>query len=279
MRRRTAYQLLAGVLIAVVVAAGSLLTPEVADARRPGNVCVRNKVLQQWNNLAQMTAHGFIPELYGDEAGLTFVRERGNHYLALDLIPSGDLDADYAASRITEIDTTAPLGERIMCWQPTSKENVVAEFEVRFDQPATPGLTENLVFWNAPFDGSESLPITTIGVSRSLSTGGVYAAVVAQDLVLAPEFSGLMEVSPMPDWLDDTDWHTVRITITTTSALIEVAQGQHGFTPVLQTTLLRPPDPLGFEFSIDNEALPGMYIPVQAPDGVDVSFFQARLTK
>lgn len=279
MKRTIAYRLLAGVLIAAVLTAGTLLTTDVADARRPHTVCVGHKRLQQWNNLPQLTAQGFIPELYGEEAALTFNRERGNHYLSLDLIPDGDLDAEYAASRITEIDTTAPVDERVKCWQPVEGRSVVAEFEVRFDQPATPGLTENLVFWNAPFGGGESIPITTIGVSRSLSTGGVYAAVVAQDLVLAPEFSGLMDVRPMPDWLDDTDWHTVRVTIRTDSALVEVAQGQHGFTPVLETALLHPPEPLGFEFSIDNEAMPGLYIPVPLADGVDVAYFDVSLKK
>lgn len=275
---RAVGKVLAGAIIVAVMVPGLVLTAQAADARNPHTVCVPHKSIEQWNNLNQLGAQGFYAEIHGEEAALTFNREQNDKYLSLDIAPSGDAAADYAASRITEIDATLPVGERVKCWQPTDSRDVVAEFEVRFDQPVTPGLTENLVFWNAPF-GETSIPITTIGVSRSLSTGGMYAAVVAQDLVLAPEFSGLMQVSPMPAWLDDTAWHRIRITISTTSARIEVAQGEHPFTTVLETALLHAPEPLGFEFSIDNEALPGMYIPVPFGDGVDVTDFEVRLAK
>lgn len=275
--RKLASRVLAGVLVAAVVVAGLAFSAQTAGAGNPHTVCVGHKSIEQWNNLNQLGAQGFYPEIHGEEASLTFNREQNDKYLSLDVAPSGDGAADYAASRITEIDAALPVGERVKCWQPTDTRNLVAEFEVRFDQPVTPGLTENLVFWNAPF-GENPIPITTIGVSRSLSTGGMYAAVVAQDLVLEP-FSGLMEVSPMPSWLDDTAWHRVRITVSSGSARIEVAQGEHPFTTVLETALLHPPEPLGFEFSIDNEALPGMYIPVPFGDGVDVTAFEVGLVK
>lgn len=263
-------------LMAVVLAAAFLLPANVASAERPDAVCVRHKRLQNWNNLPQLVAHGFNSEVFGESAALTFSRDSQDSILSLDVAATGPSTTDYMASRITEIDATLPVGERVKCWQPTDTRRVVAEFEVRFDQPVTPGLTENLMFWNAPL-GQNPIPITTIGVSRSLSTGGVYAAVVAQDLVIAPEFSGFVQVSPMPEWLDDTAWHRVRVTIAADSALIEIAQGEHAYTTVLQTALPHPPEPLGFQFSIDNEVLPGLYSPVPVGDGIDVRYFDVQL--
>ena len=155
---------------------------------------------------------------------------------------------------------------------------MVAEYITRFDQAATSSsLTENLFLWNSPLPAvgsSESAGLlTAFGVSRSQ---GVYQAVALQDLNFST-FSGLFRVQPMPVWLNAADWHTVRVTISQTTARIEVAQAGHPFSPVLEATLLHPAEPLGFEVSIDNEAFPGYYVPVATPDGIDIDALEIKL--
>jgi hypothetical protein len=78
----------------------------------------------------------------------------------------------------------------------------------------------------------------------------------------------------MPSWLDATKWHSVRIRVSQTRAQIEVAQGRHWYTLVTDTPLSHAPEPLGFEFSLDNEIAPGCYGPVAAPDSLDIDSFE-----
>lgn len=240
--------------------------------------CVRHKVIQQWNNQAQLMAHGFFVETAGDEGTLDFVRRRHNSFLSLDVATTSDFIGQYIASRITEIDTSVPVAQRTKCWQPTFRNDVVAEFQVRFEQSETPSLTEDVMLWNAPF-GDNPIPLTAIGVTRSPGSGGQYAAIIAQDLVFNPDFSysGDLTIVPMPSWLDATQWHSVRIRVSQTHAQIEVAQGRHRYTLVTRTPLAHAPEPLGFEFSLDNEIVPGYYGPVAAPDSLDVDYFDIRI--
>ena len=57
----------------------------------------------------------------------------------------------------------------------------------------------------------------------------------------------------------------------------EVAQGERPFTTVLQAALLHPAEPLGFEFSVDNEVAPGMTLPVAISDGLEVSYLRISM--
>lgn len=259
-----------GAVATLVLAAGLLLPAQVATARHPQTACPSQKNVQGWFNLQQVVAHGFIPEVFGSGAAMNFEREHRNAYLSLDLAAAPD-SFEYTASRITEIDSSVPVTERTKCWQPSDSADVVAEFDLRLNQATSIGLNETMMFWNAPFDSNgTAIPITMFGVSRSPSTNGEYAAVVAQDLVMMPEFSGLLQIGAMPDWLDETAWHSVRITISTTSVQIEVAQGEHEYTTVLQTDLSHAPEPLGLDFSIDNEIIPGMNVPVTVDSSIDL---------
>lgn len=228
--------------------------------------------IQHWND-RQLEAHGFKRELYGPRATLRYTHD------ALSLSVDSDCHyTGYTASRITEIDSRLPIADRIKRWQPTSNSDLVAEYTVRFEQADTPAsMTENLIFWNAPLPYANAttvsteaaLPITAFGVSRN---NGQYVAAVTQDLDMAT-FSGLYVQQPMPAWLSADEWHTVRVTISQHAVQIEVKQAPYDFTLVLDTPLLHPPEALGFEFSIDNEAAPGQYVPVSVGDGVSIGAF------
>jgi hypothetical protein len=240
------------------------------DHSSPG--CMDRKLIPFWGSRSLIEAQGFNFDIVGDQASVKFQRN-----LALDLA-SDSTDSTYTASRMTEIDTWKPVADRVKCWQATPSKNVVVEYRVRFDQSATPaGLTENLMLWNAPYpstEGDAARPVTSIGVSRTSALGpSQYIAQVTQDLnfgTFTPPF--VFQTMSMPTWLDAGDWHRIKITLSQTTGQVEVAQGSHPFTTVLKVALLHPAEPLGFEFSVDNEQFPGMTIPVSIPDGLDVSY-------
>lgn len=276
MYRKQLFGRLAG-LLALLLVGLSVAAPAQAAAPAQKDECVRHKRIENWKDLDQLDRKGFNVDLVGDQASITFDREEQHKFLSLNLA-ADPTSAQYTASRITEIDSTLPIDQRVKCWQPTPDTNVVVEFVVRFDQAAPPpGLTENLILWNAPFPSpgstEPSIPLTAIGVTRN---GGEYAAIVAQDLDFST-FSGFLVRQPLPAWLDATDWHSVRITVSETSVLIELAQGEQDYTPVLLTELPHPVEPLGFEFSVDNEAFPGFFVPVTVPDSLDVDFLDIHL--
>lgn len=262
--------LLVGLAVALPVQAGD----------QPTTTCVRHKHVENWTNTSALAAHGFFGETFSPQASLSFGQGDGYKFLSLDLATTPDFAGEYVASRITEIDTSPPADQRVKCWQPGAGEQVVVETVIRFDQAQPPfGLTENVFLWNAPF-GQNPLPITAIGATRSLDLATFqpqYSAIVAQDLVLFP-FSGLLVTQPMPTWLDASDWHWVRITVTETQAIVEVAQGEHAYTSILQVSLLHAPEALGFEYSVDNEVFPSSYAPVTVPDGLDTGYLDIRLT-
>jgi hypothetical protein len=237
--------------------------------------CVPLKIIPQFVNKQQIQNKGFYLDLFGS-GSLSFAREAHRKYASfqLDTDPSGQ----YSASRMTEADTSLPPEQRVKCWQPTAKRDIVIDFAVRFKQASTPpDLTENLTLWNSPMGkGGEALPMTAIGVARNQMFPG-YIAVVAQNLVMAPEPSGFLQVAPMPDWLDPTDWHQIRIRVSRQKVLIEAAQGKHAYTAVQQVALPQPLDePLAFEFSLDNEVFPGVVVPITVPDTLDVAFLSIR---
>jgi hypothetical protein len=261
----------------IVLPAQAAPAMDATPARSKQDRCLPKKRIDQWSNRRNIEARGFNFDLVGAQANATFSRN-----LSLDL-SSDPASAAYTASRITEIDTWLPIDQRVKCWQATAKKDVVVEFRVRFDQPAAPqGLTENLILWNAPFPSTtpEPLrPVTSIGVSRNSAFGQPqYVALATQDLdyaTFAPPF--ILQVNPMPPWLDAGDWHQVRMTITQTTAQIDVAQGNHTYTSVLNVTLLHPAEPLGFEFSVDNELAPGYWVPVTIPDSLKVDYLNITL--
>jgi hypothetical protein len=259
-------------------ASPSQAAPQPASAQR-GDSCPVSRNINNWRSTEQLERQGFHVELFGDQGSLSFERERGQRYAALDLA-ADPADSTYTASRISEIDGTLPIAERTKCWEASERRAVVSEFTLRFDQAATPALTENLFFWNSPLPAvgasEPTLPLTAFGISRSQ---GVYQAVALQDLDFSTFTWSLYQTQPMPTWLNADDWHRVRVTISQTAVRIEVAQGRHSFTPVLEAALPHPAEPLGFEVSIDNEASPGVYAPVITPDGIDIEDLEIRLRR
>ncbi len=279
--RKRVVGIAASVLILALFSIGLAVVLPAQAATEGGIVCVRHKHVENWNNFAEVEAHGFFINQIGEQSSLGFGVDDSYKFLSLDLDVTPNFAGEYIASRITEIDDTFPVDQRVKCWQPTADENIIVETALRFDQPLPLfGLTENIFLWNAPF-GENPLPITAIGVTRSIDLSTFqpqYSAIVSQDLILYPEFSGLLVTEPMPAWLNASDWHMVRITVSQDSASIEVAQGAYAYTPVLQIPLLHTPEMLGFEFSVDNEAFPGLYAPIIVPDGLDIGFVDIRLS-
>jgi len=245
------------------------------------NRCLPHKQIETWNSRRSIEARGFQFDLIGPEASALF-----QHDLALNLARN-PANSFTTASRMTEIASEKPIAERVKCWQATPDKNVVIEFRVRFNQSATPaGMTENLELWNAPlpfFDGTNPptespLPLTSIGVARTSAFGQPqYVATVVQDLDLAT-FNGLLRMNAMPPWLDAGRWHEVRLTLSQKEARIEVAQAGHR-EEVLKVELPHPAEPLGFEFSIDNEAFPGVFVPVTERDGIEVDYLSMHMVQ
>ena len=248
------------------------------------NHCTFAKFIPRFKNEKTITQNGFYIDLFGT-GELNFNKEGHLKYATLSLAP--DLTGNYDASRITEVDTSLPPEERTKCWQPTEDWDVVVGYIVRFEQAENPGLTENMVLWNAPIGVNGSLPFTVIGATRNQLFPG-YMAMIAQDLVIGPEPSGFIQVAPMPEWLDPTEWHFVQIRVSQQGASVAVAQALYGFENlnykqldysqenvnyevVLEVDLPAPVEPLAFEFSLDNEVLPGLIIPFADQDSLDVA--------
>lgn len=272
-RFRTFRWLLLVPLLAFGLALGA--PPAAADARREISRCLPVKHIDQWRSADQLERWGFNVDLIGaPQASLAFESLGARSYLSLD-IASGNGTAQPVASRITEIEDELPIAQRAKCWQPQPGRDVVVEYSLRFDQPSTPpSLIEAAQLWNAPFPGvvpEAPVPVTSIGVVRSSLLGApMYIALVTQDFDYAT-FSGFVQVVPMPAWLDAGRWHSVRITVSQNGARIDVAQDARGYEPVLDVSMPRPADPLGFEFSVDSDQ------PVVTPDGMDVRCLSMRM--
>jgi len=270
--------LLAILILSMLAVAPTQAAPAASNGHSHNpSQCLDRKFIPFWGSRNFIEAQGFNFDIVGDQASVKF---RNN--LSLDLASNPET-SDYTASRMTEIDTWEPIADRVKCWQPTPTKNVVVEYRIRFDQSATPsGLTENLMLWNAPFPSTIPEParsITAIGVSRNSAFGPPqYYAQVVQDLdfgTFAPPF--ILELTPMPAWLDAGKWHRIRITLSQTTGQVDVAQGLHPFTTVNKVALLHAPEPLGFEFSLDNEFVPSVTVPIAIPDGLDVSYLDIHM--
>jgi hypothetical protein len=272
-RYRPAVALIA-VLLSLIVLAG--LAPATVAAppttRGQQNHCVPHRQLVRLNTLPQVEAHGFFADLYGN-AAISFEGHGSERYVSLGV--DADFESPYVASRLTEIDAALSPDERVKCWQATADKQVVVEYRIRFDQAETPLLTENAMLWNAPFSPEENLPITAVGVTRNQLYQG-YVAIIAQQFDFGTLEGFIMPV-PMPEWVDPSTWHDVRLTAGQYDVLIEVAQGDSGYTVVAATTLPEPLEPLAFEFSVDNELFPGLFVPVLEPDAMDVAHLEIRL--
>jgi hypothetical protein len=271
------------VIVVALVALLLALPGHALPSQDTSMSCPPQKRIDVWNSAAQLETYGFHVDLFGDQGTLTYAGQQ----LSLDLA-ADPLDSQMNAARITEIDTLAPVAQRSKCWQTTPTKDIVVEFKIRFDQPiALYGLTENQFLWNAPFPNKQvnpndsAIPATAIGVSRNSIFGAPqYMAIVAQDLDLSRGTVAVLNLVPLAvaaPWLNAGWWHTVRITISETGARIDIAQGLHPFTTVLNTALAHPVEPLGFEFSIDNETEPGTTFPILTRDGLDVAYLHMDL--
>lgn len=254
------------------VITGAAAVPNYTPAYLSHPVCPQKRVIPRFLDEPQIETLGFHFQVTEPGGSYAFAQEEKYHYLSLRMDPF-PFNGELSASRITEIDTSLPPEERLLCWQPTETQDVVVQYTHRFAEAVVPpGLIENLFLWNAPFASGGT--ITAIGVTRSNLLGG-YFAIVAQDYNFS-NGTGLLQLVPMPMWLDATDWHTVDVVVSQESVTIQVEQNGNQAT-VLQTTLLQPPDPLGFEFSVDNEIFPGLIVPVTIADQIDVAFYGAGL--
>ena len=276
--RSTRLVLLLAILILSMLAVAPTQAAPAANNDHQHNTtqCVDRKLIPFWGSRDFIEAQGFHFDIVGDQASAKF-----SNNLSLDLA-SNPASSAYTASRMTEIETEKPIADRVKCWQATPTRNVVVEFRVRFDQSAPQSdLNENLMLWNAPLAPGELAPITSIGVSRNTALGyPAYVAAVTQDLDLvtfAAPF--IFELKPMPIWLDAGKWHRIRITLSQTIGKVDVAQGAHPFTNVIEVKLLHPAEPLGFEFSVDNELFPGLTVPINVPDGLTVSYLDMHMER
>lgn len=246
--------------------------PQYSPAYQVSSDCPPKRVIPRFLNEQQVEAKGFHFQVTPPGGSYAFVQDGPSRYLSLRMDPF-PFNGELSASRITEIDTSLPPDQRILCWQPTETQDVVVQYAHRFAEATPPpGLIENLFLWNAPFASGGT--ITAIGVTRSNLLGG-YFAIVAQDFDFGTG-TGLLQLVSMPAWLDATDWHTVDVVVSQESVSIAVKQNGNQAT-VLQTMLLHPPVPLGFEFSVDNEIFPGVIAPVTIADQIDVAFYGAGL--
>lgn len=236
--------------------------------------CPTRRIISNFVNVHQVQAQGFHFQVTPPGGSYAFNRQGNQRYLSLRMDPF-PFNGELSSSRITEVDTSLPPDQRIFCWKPTQTKNVAVTYTYRFAEATPPpGLSQNLFLWNAPLDTGNF--ITAVGVTRSSLFGG-YFAIVAQDFDFATG-SGMLQLVPMPAWLDATAWHTVDIVLSQQTATIKVKQGTNQAT-VLQTNLLRPPDALGFEFSMDNEIAPGVIVPVTVADQLDIAFYSAGLQR
>jgi len=256
--------LLGGILVAAPAQAAPLTK---VDQRR--TQCIPAKHIQNWRSAEQLNQKGFNTVDEGDLASVDF----GGDLLLSMAGSSTNILAK--ASRVTEIDADLPIAQRVKCWQASPGQDVVVEFRERFNESAAPlNLQEDSFLWNAPLPSPNNpeLPglLTAIGVSRTTAFGG-YVAEIVQDLNVMT-FSGdfLFKIEALPVWLDATEWHNVRITLSQTHAKIEIAQGDHPFAPALESALLHPAEPLGFEFSVDTSE------PIVQADGLNVSCLDIR---
>lgn len=270
MIRRIALSILALAALALTLtspAATSLAAPTAPAAP----ACPQHTTIQHWSSKTLALA-GFRTQLYGGdqaEVGLN------GKTLALNVAADPN-NAGYVAARITDIDTSVPIAERVHCWKPTADKAVEVNFSIRFTQPqVAPGMTENMMLWNSPMADPAHpelpIPLTAFGVSRAL---GSYTTVVVQNLDLMTFQASVYHRGEMPAWLDATAWHTVTMRVAQDRVTIHISQGDQS---ALVSDVMLPNAPVatGMEFSVDNEGMPGQYPPITVPDGAEIGFYRA----
>ncbi len=238
----------------------------------PETDCPSERIISSFVDEQQVILNGFHFQVTPPGGSYTFQAEGEQRYLSLRMAPFA-FKGELSASRISEIDTSRPLAQRVYCWQPIPTADVVVQYTHRFQEAAPPpGLSENLFLWNARLAAAEG--VTAVGVTRSHLYNG-YFAILAQDFHLAAN-TGLLQLCSMPAWLDPTAWHTIHLALSSEFVTIQAAQGDEQAV-VLHAAWLHPPAPLGFEFSVDNEIAPGSIVPVTVADQLDVAFFSAAM--
>lgn len=220
-----------------------------------------------WNQ-RHLQKNGFHIIEKGPQASVAYP----DHVLRLAL-KANPLSNASTVARISEVDASLPVRDRVKCWQPHDQHAVTMHVLLRFknaDPP--PNLTEVAFFWNAPFPTQpEDTPIlpTVIGASRD---HGMYTAVIVQNF---DGSDGLFQRRPMPEWLNVSAWHAIDIILTTTLASISVRQSGR-CTNMLSVPWLQPPGPLAAEISIDNDNFPEGHLPVLVPDWMEVQRLDIR---
>ena len=262
-RTRSFLPLLAVLAIMMVVVAAGTGSPAYAAA----NQCRLHVSVERWNNQSQIEAQGF--NFFVEDSGSsTFAGE----YLRLGIAP--DLDGDYSSGRIHEVDTAAPVDERVKCWQPSETRRIEAEYRIRWGTDGVnPSLTESAYLVNAAaIDFNPQAKFTAVGVVRTPVLGS-YGAVVAQDVYATPQgqLEGFLSLRPLFE-IDPTEWHTVRLTVWEQRAKIEIEQD--GTTVIVDEQVPAPFEAMGTEFTIDNELLPGLFAPIVTGDTLDVDFYR-----
>ena len=93
-----------------------LCRPAARPPHSATSSCPTSRNIENWHSTDQLERKGFNVELFGNQASLGFQRDHGHQYAALDLA-ANPTSASYTASRISEIDGTLPIAQRIKCWQ------------------------------------------------------------------------------------------------------------------------------------------------------------------
>lgn len=264
-------RLLSLTIVPAILLAIFALSPVTTTVAAP-SLCKRVKHIDNLQGDRVLLSRGF--HIVEESAGSVDYRGRGAPAVA-ELNLMEDLSGNPVVARITEVDNALPVEQRVRCWQPDERFDVVAEFEIRFAQAQAPaGLTEAAFLWNAPLEEGSALPFTAFGVIRNqLMFGPYYMAVVAQNVDLSTG-SGYLAAVPLP--VDPTQWHSIRVTMSQGEVSIEAAQGVSDY----QTVLVgHPPDPivpLALEYSLDNELFPGVHAPVTVPDTLEIEKIDIR---
>lgn len=260
-------------LVALALAALTVALVLISPAPAPAaaSSCRDRTNIQHWSQKA-LERLGWQTQIHSP--GQAQVTPRGQT-IALD-VAADPTNTSYVAARITEIDTSVPIVERTFCWKPTTDRDVEVSYQLRFTQAqVAQGWTQNMVLWNAPMADparpEPPLPLTAFGVSRSM---GQYTAVVVQGLNLATFSADVYATPAMPSWLKADKWHQVDMRVAVDRVTISVTQaGQSAV--VADVPLAHAPTATGMEFSVDNEMVPGMYVPVTTPDGAEIAFYRA----
>ncbi|NJN55837.1 MAG: hypothetical protein HC804_14480 [Anaerolineae bacterium] len=213
--------------------------------------------MPRFESQAQLEQMGFIFAVNGS-GSTSFPRGQMSLNVGQDL--SGNYDS-------------ALFQESTKCWQPTSSSRVEAMYAIKFDSSSiNSSLTESAFLWNDPeFDIDPFARTTSVGVVRTPLFGG-YFAVIGQNVFIDEQgqLQGFLYLAPMPESINPTQLHKIRVTVWENSAKVEVQQ--HGpWITVAETAVPEPFEPLLAEFGNDNELFPGFFAPVAEADALQLT--------